>query len=280
MGAAEWCIERVQSKRFEPLSGYIIVFASLLVWIEIDNTGLVEKYHMAFKILDVLVVALFAVEIVIRFGATAWSLKEYRRDPWNWFDVGITLVTGFFELPLPIPQTNLVAIVRVVRLLRLIRGLRSFRSLRLMVNTLFRSLGYVGGAGVLLFGTLFLYGAAGVVLFAQHDPIHFSSVPVSVVALFGASAGGWLEMMDKLQPSVGMVAYLYFPTFGAVATVLLYNLVIGAVVRAVDEEAAASGGGNMETLLKELREELAANRLEREALRREIEALTAQRRLP
>lgn len=225
----------VSSRRFDYFFGCVIGFAALLLWTSSDAPDTAAKYSRVFDTLDILVLSLFTVEIVMRFLDTGPNPRRYLFNFWNLFDNAIvipSLVLLFLG-----SESDLLVIVRVLRLLRLVRIVRVFPSLQLMLGTLIRSLGYVGGAGVLLFGTLFLFGAIGKEIFGEYDPKHFGSITISMLTLWGAVLGGWLEMMDELRPAAPLAALVYFPLFGVVATVLLYNLVIGAVVKAVDEEA-------------------------------------------
>lgn len=227
----------VNSRSFDYFFGCVIGFSALLLWASSDAPETAAKYSRVFNALDILVLGLFTGEIVMRFLATGPRPSRYLLSFWNLFDNAIVLPS--LVLLFLGTESDLLVVVRVLRLLRLVRIARVFPALQMMVGTLVRSLGYVGGAGVLLFGTLFLFGAIGKELFGGHDPAHFGSITVSILTLWGAVLGGWLEMMDELRPSAPLAALVYFPLFGVVATVLLYNLVIGAVVKAVDEESEA-----------------------------------------
>ena len=96
--------------------------------------------------------SLFVAEIGIRLGATWPTPRRFFRDPWNRFDVVVVALSL-------LPQAGPLALVaRLARLLRLARMFSVGPELRLLIGTMFRSIGSLGHIALLL--GVILYGPA------------------------------------------------------------------------------------------------------------------------
>jgi Ion transport protein len=73
-----------------------LTFVAALAGMEIQyaNDTTSAQTATVFNIVDWMVFAVFAAEIIIRFTATEFHAKQYLSDGWNVFDVAVTVATG------------------------------------------------------------------------------------------------------------------------------------------------------------------------------------------
>ena len=94
----------------------------------------------------------------------------------------------------------------------------------------------MGWVGVLLFLILFIYGVAGVVFFEKYDPENFGTLHDSMLALTGmVTLDGWTVVFHDLRRKT-LVAVPYFLSFVAIGALLMVNLVIGVIMKVMQEE--------------------------------------------
>lgn len=179
-------------------------------------------------------VAVFAVEIVLRLIA-AGSPRRYLSDGWNIFDV--VIVAAAF-----IPATGGISpLLRVLRVFRVLRLIKALPELRLIVNVLVRSIVSMKYVALLAAVLFYVYAVIGVKLFGtEGHPLaaHFSSLHEACFTLFRILTGDdWTQMRYDLShagaPTGGFT--LYQVSWIIVATFLLVNLIVGAVINNYQE---------------------------------------------
>ncbi|GAA0518980.1 hypothetical protein Ade02nite_79970 [Paractinoplanes deccanensis] len=171
-------------------------------------------------------VAYFAVELLIRFGA---SRTRFFRDGWNVFDLLIVAAPL-----LPGVREN-VTLLRLLRLARIVRTFRFFPSLRVILVGIRRSLPGLGS--FLLVTVVLLYGYAilGWMMFGDAYPERYGTVGQAMLTLFLLlSLDG---ITDTLQAGreVTEWAVLYYVSYMVAACYLLTNLLVGVVLTALQE---------------------------------------------
>jgi voltage-gated sodium channel len=188
-------------------------------------------------------VALFVVELLVRFGATLPAPGRFFRDRWNLFDLAIVVAPL-----LPGVREN-VTVLRLLRLARIVRAFRLFPSLRVILVGIRRSL--PGLASFLLVTVLLIYGYAmlGWMLFGQAYPDRYGTVGQAMLTLFLLlSLDGITDMLQAGRMVTGW-AVLYYVSYMVAACYLLTNLLVGLVLTALqeaqeDERAAMRTGGS------------------------------------
>jgi voltage-gated sodium channel len=183
----------------------------------------------AIAAVETVCVGIFVVEIVLRFMART-TIGAFFRDGWNVFDLVIVIAAL-------IPSANGIGpILRILRVFRVLRLVKTIPELRLIVNVLVRSvisMKYVSLLALILF---YVYAVIGVKLFgAGGHPMqpHFSSLHETFFTLFRVLTGDdWSQMRYELAASGRPVwAFsLYQVSWIIVATFLLVNLIVGAVI--------------------------------------------------
>ncbi len=183
----------------------------------------------AIALLEALCLGIFAVEIGLRFAARH-STRAFLGDPWNLFDLVIVLA-GL------IPSSNGIGpLLRTLRVFRVLRLIKTIPELRLIVDVLVRSVASMKHVGLLAAVLFYVYAVVGVKLFggAGH-PLghHFASVHEACFTLFRILTGDdWTQMRYELAATGTPVATFtaYQVTWIVVATFLLVNLIVGAVI--------------------------------------------------
>ena len=188
---------------------------------------------------DIVVIALFGVEVAVRLGAHGGKFWRYFQDGWNIFDFAIVALSLLFLLPVFAGGGSFVPAIRLVRILRVLRVLRAFPELQFIVDILIRSVRYIGWIGVLLSILLYLYAVLGVTFFGKYAPEHFGTLHDSFLTLTGViTLDGWAGIFADLRRISPVPAVIYFLSFVGIGALLMINLVIAVIMRAMEEARA------------------------------------------
>lgn len=243
-------LERIANdKRFQNLVLAVIVLAGVLAGVEVS--AFAADWRPVLHILDIIVLTIFVVELVVKFGAVGWNPRRFFADPWNVFDFIIVAVAF---LPL---EGSSVAVLRLARLLRFLRLVRAIPRLQVLVGALLKAIPSMGYVAMLLAVLFYVYGILAVSFFGANDPFHFGDLPTAMLTLFGCATGeGWVDVMyvqmygcsaygydgmeamctaNKAQPVLGAVYFVSFMMLGAMVTL---NLLVGVIMNGMEETAA------------------------------------------
>jgi len=262
------CKRIVDSNAFNRFIVGLIVFAGVLVGVE-TFPSMWERYGQLFHLLDALVLALFAIEIILKIGAQGRQPLAYFKDGWNVFD--FTIVAVCF-LPL---GGSYAPVLRLFRLLRVIRLITVVPKLQLLVTALLRSLPSMFYVCLLLFLLFYIYAVMGVMFFSANDPVHFGDLWLSFLSLFRiVTLEDWTDIMylqmygsddyagynqiteglEFAPKAMPVLSVAYFTSFVLAGTMIMLNLVIGVIINGMDEaqkEVADRSLHNMLTKEKE-----------------------------
>lgn len=238
-----------------------VVFAAIVLGAVLVGLDTVPPVHDAWggaiKALDVVVIAVFVIEVIVKIAAWGRQPWRYFRDPWNLFDFSVTVLC---VLPL---NSNFVQVLRLGRVARSLRLVSALPRLQMIVGALLRSLPSFGWITLLLFTMLYTYSVMGVHLFGANDPEHFGSLWVSMLTMFGVlTLEGWLDLMqDQMRGIPGpdgtagvaspIAAPVFFVSFIMTGTMIFLNLLVGVIVNSMSElpdgdtgAEAADGAGD------------------------------------
>lgn len=243
-----FCKRLAAAPNFQRFTTAVILFAGVLVGLE-TYPDLHARYHGPLHLLDQLVLAIFTLEIVVKAvgeGSRPW---RFFKDPWNCFD--FVVVAASF---IPFGGGQAIVVLRLVRLLRVLRLVRALPKLQLLVSALLKSIPSMGYVAVLLFLLFYVYGVAAVFLFGQNDPIHFRTLPISVLSLFRTvTLEDWTDLMyiqmygcagygyegnealcthSEAHPVLGAI---FFVSFVLLGTMIILNLFIGVIMNGMAE---------------------------------------------
>ena len=177
--------------------------------------------------LDALILAVFVVELMLRFYV---HRLRFFHDPWRVFDlfvVGVALI----------PATGGFAVLRAFRVLRILRLLSVIPSLRKVVTGLVSALPGMGSIIVLMALVFYVFSVMATQLFGERFPDWFGSL--------GAAAYSLFQIMTLESWSMGIVrpvmdvfpwAWGFFIVFIMSTTFTVLNLFIGIIVSAMQKE--------------------------------------------
>ena len=199
--------------------------------------------------LDKLILAIFVVELALRFMARGIALL---RDPWAVFDclvIGVSLV----------PASGPFEVLRALRVLRVLRLISINPNMRRVVGALLSSLPGMGSIAMLLALVFYVAAVMATQLFGEAFPEWFGSLGASLYTLFQVmTLESWSMGIVRPVMETYPLAWMYFLPFILIATFTMLNLFIAVVVNAMqsnhDEEAqTAPPSATEQLLLDELR---------------------------
>ena len=243
------CQRLVSTSFFSRFSlGMIIISAGLIGVETVDSV--MAQYGAILKELDRIIIAWFALEIFLRIAAYGRNIGAFFKCPWNAFDFLIVVIT---LLPAVSPTLSVFRLFRVFRVLRLLSALPE---LQILVSSLLKTLPSMGYVAMLLFLIVYVYGVLGTHLFKNADPVHFGNLGLAFLTLFQVTTlEAWADIFWPLFHKFGWVAGLYFLSFIFMGTMVLLNLLIGVVIRSmeqVQEEHAKQNHLNDSSVLVEI----------------------------
>lgn len=244
---SRFCRKIVNARFFHPTVIGVIIVASVIIGLE-TSEGIMDRHGELLSWIDAIILAVFAVEILLRLGAYGARPWRFFRDPWNVFD--FTIVALCF-LPATGPYAAALRLVRILRVLRLITVLPR---LQVIVMALLRSIPSMGFIALLLFLHFYIYAVVGTFLFGNNDPMHFGTLGDSFLSLFRAvTLEDWTDLMyiqmygSDVYPifnysgpapepqAFRVMSPVYFITFILFGTMIVLNLFIGVVVNSLHE---------------------------------------------
>jgi voltage-gated sodium channel len=235
---------------------------------------IVRRHGDTLERLNDIFLAVFVVELALRFGAYSRRPQDFFRNGWNLFDV---VVIGLAFVPGLRANTTLLRLARLARVVRIVRLLPDLRVLLLAV---LRSLPPLASMLALTTVMLFVYGMVGWLLFGDELPERWGNIGAAmltlVILLTLENFPIYLEQGMEVHPW----AWVYFVSFALVTAFILLNVLIGIVLNSMEEarelerrrRLAIEGGGAgiapapvleriqiLRAALKELEDELALN---------------------
>ncbi len=204
------------------LANAVVLGASTYVSLERAYGGVLDALNSAF-------LAVFVVELAIRFLAAGANPRRFFSSGWNVFDF---VVIGAAFVPGLAANSTLL---RLARLARVIRVVRLLPDLRVLVVAVVRALPGVGSLGVLTLLLLFVYGMVGWLIFDTHDPERFGNVGYAMLNLFVMLSLENLPDNIEMGRELSEWTVVYFVSFTLLAVFLLFNLFIGIVINSMQE---------------------------------------------
>ncbi|MFM7851034.1 MAG: ion transporter [Flammeovirgaceae bacterium] len=118
-----FCLFIYNLPHFDDFSNVMVVFSTILLVIDNPLDDPHSKKQFVLAILDYITTAVFSVECFVKicvFGLLVNGKKSYFREPWNFLDFFVVLVSLFSYLPLGFDMK----FYKSMRLLRILRPLR------------------------------------------------------------------------------------------------------------------------------------------------------------
>ena len=182
--------------------------------------------------LDRACLAVFVVELAIRFVAVGASPRRFLRSGWNVFDlvvVGAALAPGLGE------HTTILRLLRLARVARVVRLLPDLRVLTLAIA---RAVPASRSLVVMALLVLFVYGMIGWSAFGEDHPDEYGDIGSAMLTLFVTLTLANFPDQLELGRATSRWGTLYFVSFALVASFLLLNILIGIVINSMEEARA------------------------------------------
>lgn len=240
-----WFRNVANSDWFSTLILLVILASAVLIGLE-TYPDLEKQYGNWFWLGEVAVMSFFVAEIVIKLSAEWPRPWRFFQEGWNVFDFIIISICLFPFV------SNVVAVVRLARVMRALRLVSLLPGLQLLVGAMLRSLPNMSYVGLLLFLQFYMYAVIGTFLFRKTDPVHFGTLPASMLTLFEVvTLEGWVEIMnnqlyseldgEKFQSATSrslqhtIMVVTYFISFIVLGVMIILNLCIGIILRSMEE---------------------------------------------
>jgi voltage-gated sodium channel len=250
------CRRIVDSRWFDPLMLGVIFVNAITLGLETYDAierEIGDQLHAANDV----ILGLFVVELLIRFGADGFSPRRFFRSGWNVFDfvvIGASFLPGLREN---------ATLLRVLRLLRIVRVVRLLPDLRILVVAVGKSIPGVASLAALTLLLIYVYGMVGWVIFHDHDPANFGTLGKAMLSMFILLTLENLPVYIDKGLELSSWTVLFYVSYVLIASFLIFNLFIGVVINSMEEAREATADrdarehpGRIEDRLRALRDAL------------------------
>ena len=204
----------------------ILLQAAVLV---LETIPAFNDYYSIFEFISSVVLAVYIIEAALKIASSYPHFSTYFKNGWNILDFSIIVLS---LLPLSGGYTT---IARLIRLLRVTRLTNRSKEMSAVIMTIMKSIPSMVNIFLLLALLFFMYGIAGYHLFSDIDPVHWGSLPKSVLTLFEIlTLEGWIEVMSPatlVNPLYG----IFFISFIVIGTFIVINIFVAVIVRKSEE---------------------------------------------
>jgi voltage-gated sodium channel len=190
---------------------------------------------------------------------------------WNAFDfvvVGAALLPGIGED---------ATVLRLLRLARIARVVRLLPDLRVLTMAIWRALPASLSLVVMGVLVLFIYGMVGWSAFGDAHPDEYGDIGTAMLTLFVTLTLENFPDQLEIGRATSPWGTLYFVSYALIASFLLFNILIGIVINAMEEarelEAARLRTAARERAIKRGEDPDAAPRRDEDVLERRIAEL-------
>lgn len=254
----------VEDRHFIRFIIALIIVNAMTLGLETDDL-VVARYGGFLKILDVLVLSIFCIEIALKF--IAYRLDFFRRG-WNVFDLIVVSIAL-------VPASGPFAVLRALRILRVLRLMSMVRSMRRVITALFHAL---PGMGSIIAVLLLIYYVAAVLatqIFGKHPAPEmqelFGTIGASMYSLFQLmTLEGWAENIANPTIVYFPWSWSFFIGFIIVTSFAVLNLFIGIIVDAMNFVQEEENRDEKEAFEKALHDDSARLHEDICALRKEL----------
>ena len=182
------------------------------------------------RLLDTIFLAIFVVELTLRFASYWPRPRDFFKSGWNIFDfvvIGVAFVPG-------LSQSS--TLLRLARLARIVRVVRLLPDVRVLLTGVLRSLPPLASIAVLTSLVLFVYGMVGWSLFGDEIPDDWGNIGRAMLTLFVMltlenfpdlhGAAGWKCTRGRGSTSSAS---------SSIAAFVVLNVLIGIVLNSMEE---------------------------------------------
>ena len=213
----------VHARWFENSIVAVIILAGVLAGLE-TSPAFVARYGALLEALDLVVLAIFIVEIALKLAMHGRQPWRYFREGWNVFDFTIVAITLA-------PTGEGLQVLRSLRILRALRLISVVPSMRKVVSALLRAIPGMGSVLTLLLLVFYVASVMTTKLFGADFPDWFGSIGASFYTLFQVmTLESWSMGIARPVMEAYPYAWIFFVLFILLTTFAVLNLFIAIVV--------------------------------------------------
>ena len=206
-----------------------VILANALVLGLQTYPGLDRRHGDTLDLLNLLFLAFFVVEILVRIASYLPRPWRFFLDGWNVFDflaVSLAFAPGLRENS---------TVLRLARLARIVRVIHLLPDVRILITAVIRSLPPLASMAVLTTLILFMYGMVGWQLFGAELPGDWGNIGEAMLTLFVMlTLEDFPQYMDAGM-EIHPWSWVFFVTFILVAAFVVINVLIGIVLNSLEE---------------------------------------------
>jgi voltage-gated sodium channel len=209
------------------IAGVILLNAAVLGLETYD--GIDRDAGAALDLANDVFLAIFVVELLLRFASYGSRPQDFFRSGWNVFDL---LVVGAAFVPGLSKNSTLLRLARLARVVRVVRLLPDVRVLMLAMA---RSIPPMLSLAVLAGLVLYVYAMVGWMIFGDEDPERWGDIGQALLTMFVLLT---LENFpDVLEDGMAIEpwSWVFFVSFALLAAFILLNVLIGVVINSMEE---------------------------------------------
>ncbi len=237
------------------------IFMLFVIMVNVISMGLETvrslkmKYFKVFYWVDLICLAIFIVELVIKFIAFNKNffgekrvgkdgIYRFHLNRWNIFDLIIVLVSILPSVPY-FALARFFRVFRSFRMLRTVRSLRAikvlklvnnFENLRVIFKAILNALPSIVWTGCLLIVFMYAYAIIGTYIFAIDYPEFFGNLGKSFITLLQVMTfDSWVSDITRPIVLAHPLTWIYFVSYAFIAALIIMNVIIGIVVDSIEE---------------------------------------------
>lgn len=218
----------VDSTPFDLAMGLVIVVNAVVLALATYPSNR-ESFGTLLGTLNLACYLVFVAELILRIASYGRHPLAFFRNGWNVFD--FIVIVGVL---LPVVRTH-AQVLRLFRLLRIVRLVRFLPDARMLMATIARAIPALGSIFALMFLIVFIYAMVGYSMFGEALPEAWGTVARAALTLFVLLT---LENFPQyLQDAMAVSdwAPIFFLSYVILAAFVIFNLVIGIIVGAMQE---------------------------------------------
>ena len=191
--------------------------------------GIEDRWGDVLDVLNVVFLAIFTVELLLRIASYWPRPLAFFRSGWNVFDfvvIGVAFVPGL---------SRSSTVLRLARLGRIVRVVRLLPDARVLLTGVLRSIPPLASIAGLTTLLLFVYGMVGWQLFADEIPEDWGNIGRAMLTLFVMLTLENFPVYMERGMDVYPWSWIYFVSFILIAAFVVLNVLIGIVLNSMEE---------------------------------------------
>ncbi len=207
----------------------LILLNAMLLGME-TSPFIMSKFGEEIHVIDHAILGIFICELVLLIMARGW---DFFKDPWCLFDFIVISIAL-------IPASESLSVLRSLRVLRVLRLINKVDSMRRVVRGLLGSLASLGSVVGLMLIVFYVSAVVTTNLFGKEFPDWFGDLGSSFFTLFQVmTLESWSDGIARPVMEKFPYSWIFFVTFIMIATFVVVNLFIAAIVDSFSSHSAA-----------------------------------------